>query len=50
MSTSILRHETSQSKSQTTFSIDVEDPQAAGFAFLWKREIKMANENIEKKK
>ena len=31
-------------------SIDVEDAKAAGLALLWKHELKMATENIEKKK
>ena len=48
--TFILRPGTSQWKSRTTLSIDVEDSEAAGFAMLRKRELKMATENIEKKK
>ena len=31
-------------------SINVEDAKAAGLALLWKHELKMATENIEKKK
>lgn len=45
----ILRPGNSQWKSQTTLSIDVEDAQAAGFAWLQKRELKMATANIDKK-
>ena len=46
----LLRPGTSQGKSQTALSVDLEDAQDVAFPLLQKRELKMPTKNIERSK